>query len=203
MVAWKSATLFGLLQTLAVVSALPAPQEAGGIWYQCVSATEYKQATSKEGLAAAVPQKAAEGAPCVAAVGVPTQENPFIPSAQGTAVASATLVKSGTGASATAGGSSTTPLPVASAGNTVKPMTTTTAVNGSASAVLPKASDGVTPMVKTATQGKRRIGYYDAFDWARAANPNAKIEELQLEPAEEFKDLTHVILGELWLSRNR
>jgi hypothetical protein len=43
--------------------------------------------------------------------------------------------------------------------------------------------------------GKRRIGYYDAFDWARAAKPELKIEALEFKPDIELKGLTHVILG--------
>ena len=43
--------------------------------------------------------------------------------------------------------------------------------------------------------GKRRIGYYDAFDWARAAKPELKIEALDFKPEIELKGLTHVILG--------
>lgn len=43
--------------------------------------------------------------------------------------------------------------------------------------------------------GKRRIGYYDAFDWAQAAKPELKIEALEFKPEMELKGLTHVILG--------
>lgn len=249
MINWKSSALFALLQTLAIVTALPAPEVSTGIVYECKGGTEYRQGATQGALQSAAWQPVAAGTTCNLADGETSSDNPFVAADQAAIVATASNDATASSSSipiASDTGSSSPPLQTGDStasgdqtatdtGETAAAATATaaqsqtssgltetetgtaaaaaeTSASGSATqsvatgiatdSVSPEATGAVEPSVKIPTNStgqagkKRRIGYYDAFDWARQANASLMTETLVFDHATELQDLTHVILGE-------
>jgi hypothetical protein len=247
MINWKSSALFALLQTLAIVTALPAPEVSTGIVYECKGGTEYRQGATQGDLQNAAWQPVAAGTTCNLADGQTSSDNPFVAADQAaiaatgsndaTASSSSIPIASDTGSSSpplqtgdsTASGDQTatdtgetaaaatataaqsqtsdglteTGTAAAASETSGSGSTTQSAATGIATdSASPEATGGVEPSVKIPTNStgqagkKRRIGYYDAFDWARQANASLMTETLVFDHATELQDLTHVILGE-------
>ena len=77
MLTWKFGALFAVVEVLAVVSALPTPEQESVVWFECKGQVEYRQAASKEGLASVPFQVVPKGTICDLPDGQPCHHNPL------------------------------------------------------------------------------------------------------------------------------